>query len=264
MIRDMHFQARKRFGQHFLHDKQIIQQLIHVIAPQSSQHFVEIGPGQGALTVPLLYYGPEFDAIEIDKDLIPALSIRCSRKGNLTIHEADVLKFDFKKLVREEKPLRVVGNVPYNISTPLIFHVLNYADCITDIHFMLQEEVVQRLAARPNEEHYGRLSVMVQYHADVIALFPVLPSAFYPPPEVHSRVVRLIPYRDTPHLAQNYLHFSSIVKEAFSQRRKTLRNSLKNTVTDSDWASIGISSQQRAEQLSVEDYVKISNHFFKK
>jgi 16S rRNA (adenine1518-N6/adenine1519-N6)-dimethyltransferase len=253
---------RKRFGQHFLHDKSIIQRLVNAIAPQPGQHIIEIGPGQGALTVPILTLINTMDAIELDKDLIPALKQRCADKGNLNVHQGDALAFDFSSLFDGKAPLRIIGNLPYNISTPLIFHLLTFASYISDMHFMLQKEVVDRLAAKPNNKTYGRLGVMVQYHCAVTALFDVPPSAFYPPPQVDSSIVRLIPYHDIPHTARNYSHFSSIVKEAFSHRRKTLRNSLKNLVSDADWDRITVDARLRAEDLSVEDYLKISNHFF--
>lgn len=253
---------RKRFGQHFLHDKQIIQQIINAINPQPGQHFVEIGPGQGALTVPLLKQINQLDVIEIDRDLIPALTARCADKGQLNVYQADALEFDYTILIKEPAPLRMVGNLPYNISTPLIFHLLKFAKYIADMHFMLQKEVVERLAAKANQEAYGRLSIMVQYHCEVTNLFFVPPDAFYPPPQVDSSVVRLIPYAEIPHRAKNYAHFANIVKQAFSHRRKTLRNSLKEMVNDENWLAIGIDSQQRAEQLGVKDYVAISNHFF--
>jgi 16S rRNA (adenine1518-N6/adenine1519-N6)-dimethyltransferase len=251
--------ARKRFGQHFLHDKQIIQRIVDMIAPQVGQHIVEIGPGQGALTVPILKKLSQLDVIEIDRDLIPPLKLRCADKGNLIVHEADALKFDFSSLVKADQPLRVIGNLPYNISTPLIFHLLQYANTILDMHFMLQKEVVERLAAQPGTEAYGRLSIMMQYHCQVIFLFNVTAAAFYPPPQVESSVVRLIPYREISHFARNYRHFSLLVREAFSHRRKTLRNSLKELISDAEWKTIAIDSHLRPEQLSVEDYVNISN-----
>lgn len=254
--------ARKRFGQHFLHDKQIIQRLVQAIAPQKGDHIIEIGPGQGALTVPILNSIGEIEAVELDRDLIPALTQRCADKGNLKIHQADALTFNFVSLFDGKSPLRIIGNLPYNISTPLIFHLLTFSAYISDMHFMLQKEVVDRLAAPPGEKSYGRLSVMVQYHCKVTALFQVSPGAFYPPPQVESSIVKLVPYHDIPHTARNYEHFSMIVKQAFSMRRKTLRNSLKSLVRDEDWNKITIDSQCRAEELSVEDYLKISNHFF--
>lgn len=254
--------ARKRFGQHFLHDKHIIQRLVDVITPKKDQHIIEIGPGQGALTVPILMLVSEMDAIELDRDLIPALTQRCANKGTLHIHQADALTFNFASLFDGKSPLRIIGNLPYNISTPLIFHLLTFASYISDMHFMLQKEVVDRLAAKPGDEAYGRLGIMVQYHCEVTALFDVPPTAFYPPPQVHSSIVKLVPYHDIPHTARNYSHFANIVKEAFSHRRKTLRNSLKNLVSDSDWQKITVNAKARPEELSVEDYLKISNHFF--
>jgi len=251
--------ARKRFGQHFLHDKLIIQRIVDMIAPQEGQHMVEIGPGQGALTVPILKKIGTLDVVEIDRDLIPPLKLRCAEKGNLIVHEADALEFDFASLAQPGKPLRIVGNLPYNISTPLIFHLLDYANDILDMHFMLQKEVVERLAAEPGSGTYGRLSIMMQYHCHVISLFNVSAGAFYPPPQVESSIVRLIPYTEISHFARNYQHFASIVKEAFSHRRKTLRNSLKEMITDAEWGNIPVDPHLRPEQLRVEDYVNISN-----
>lgn len=253
--------ARKRFGQHFLHDKQIIQRLVDIIAPKPGEHIVEIGPGQGALTVPILKLIHSMDAVELDRDLIPALKSRCADKGDLIIHQADALEFDFSSLISHSAPMRLIGNLPYNISTPLIFHLLEYAQHITDMHFMLQKEVVDRIAAKPGNGDYGRLSIMVQYHCETTALFDVPPSAFYPPPQVTSSVVRLVPYREITHFARDYPHFEKIVKEAFSHRRKTLRNSLKELIRDEDWKRIEVDPHLRPEQLSVSDYVKISNKF---
>lgn len=230
-----------------------------MIAPQPGQHLVEIGPGQGALTVPILRKIGQLDAIEIDRDLIPPLISRCADKGNLIVHEADALEFDFAELAQPNQPLRVIGNLPYNISTPLIFHLLQYAHDILDMHFMLQKEVVERLAAQPGTEAYGRLSIMMQYHCQVIPLFNVSPAAFYPPPQVESSVVRLIPYQEISHFARDYQHFSLLVREAFSHRRKTLRNSLKELIDDEEWQTIDVDSHLRPEQLRVEDYVNISN-----
>lgn len=251
--------ARKRFGQHFLHDKQIIQRIVEMIAPQVSQHLVEIGPGQGALTVPILKKIGQLEVVEIDRDLIPPLKMRCAEKGHLIVHTADALEFDFGSLAQPDQQLRVIGNLPYNISTPLIFHLLQYANSILDMHFMLQKEVVERLAALPGTAAYGRLSIMMQYHCHVISLFNVSAAAFYPPPQVESSVVRLIPYREISHFARNYKHFALLVREAFSHRRKTLRNSLKELISDTEWQTITIDSHLRPEQLRVEDYVAISN-----
>lgn len=257
-VNDMHT-PRKRFGQHFLHDDQVIQRLVDAIGPLPEQHLVEIGPGQGALTFPVLKKIGAMDVVELDRDLIPLLIERAKNSGNLIIHQADALKFDFATLVVNEKPLRVIGNLPYNISTPLIFHLLGYANLIADMHFMLQKEVVDRLAANIGNSDYGRLSIMVQYHCQVTALFDVPPEAFTPPPKVNSSIVRLVPHKIIPFPADDYAHFESIVKQAFNQRRKTLRNCLKNTVNDEDFIRARIDSKLRPEELSVEDYVRLSN-----
>lgn len=254
--------ARKRFGQHFLHDKNVIQRLVDAIHAEPGQHIVEIGPGQGALTLPILKIVECMDVVELDWDLIPALKLRCSGKGALIVHQADALEFDFSQIIRENESLRVIGNLPYNISTPLIFHLLEYAEHISDMFFMLQKEVVERLAAKPGSGTYGRLSIMVQYHCDVSDLFHVPPGAFYPPPQVDSAVVKLVPHHDIAHRAENYSHFSDIVKTAFSHRRKTLRNSLKELVSDEDWKESAINPQLRPEQLSVADYVSLSNYVY--
>ncbi len=250
---------RKRFGQHFLQDTGIIQHIVNVIAPHPGQHLVEIGPGLGALTLPILKHIGHLDVIELDRDLIPSLETRCANQGTLTVYQADALKFDFAQLVQDSQPLRVIGNLPYNISTPIIFHLLQFAAHISDMHFMLQKEVVDRMAAKPNDDAYGRLSVMVQYQCEVTALFDVPPDAFHPPPKVDSSIVRLTPYQKIPYLADNYEHFENLVKQAFGQRRKTLRNSLRKIITDKDWEQIHINSTLRAEELSVADYVALSN-----
>lgn len=251
--------ARKRFGQHFLHDKHIIQRLVDVIAPKPGQHFIEIGPGQGALTLPILKMVGKLDAIEIDRDLIPHLKICCANKGNIIIHAIDALEFNFSQWAEAGRSLRIIGNLPYNISTPLIFHLLTYSQFILDMHFMLQKEVVERIAAKPGDDAYGRLSVMVQYHCNTAALFDVPPAAFYPPPQVDSKIIRLIPHKEALYAAKDYDHFTTIVREAFSHRRKTLRNSLKAMMTDEKWKKVDIDSQMRPEQLGVDDYIKISN-----
>lgn len=251
--------ARKRFGQHFLHDKMVIQQIIDAIQPAPEDHLVEIGPGQGALTVPLLKIIGQLDVIELDRDLIPALKVRCLGKGALIVHQGDAMTFDFSTLVHTSEPLRIIGNLPYNISTPLLFHLLSYSSYIKDMHFMLQKEVVDRIAAKPSTSAYGRLSIMVQYHCSTTALFDVEPGAFYPPPQVDSSVIRIIPYHQLPFQAKDYQHFAELVKLAFSHRRKTLRNSLKNLVSDEQWQKIKIDSHLRPEELSVEQYVLLSN-----
>jgi 16S rRNA (adenine1518-N6/adenine1519-N6)-dimethyltransferase len=220
--------VRKRFGQHFLHDKQIIERLVSVINPNPGQHLVEIGPGQGALTVPVLKKAEQIDVVEIDWDLIPALKIRCLGKGALIAHQADALEFDFSTLIQTSELLRVIGNLPYNISTPLIFHLLEFADHIADMHFMLQKEVVDRLAAKSGDKAYGRLSIMVQYRCHVTALFDVPPTAFYPPPQVNSSVVRLVPHTEMSYRkANDYKHFADIVRVAFFDISKKILKILK-------------------------------------
>lgn len=255
--------ARKRFGQHFLQDKQVIQRIVDVIAPTTDQHLVEIGPGQGALTLPILKKSGRLTVIELDRDLIQPLRTRCAEKGELAILQADALAIDYAQLVTDAKPLRLIGNLPYNISTPLIFHLLRYAPHILDMHFMLQKEVVDRLAARTHTESYGRLSIMVQYHCRVTSLFHVGPQAFNPSPRVDSSIVRLVPYRELPYPATDFAHFAHLVKTAFAHRRKTLRNCLKSMISDSEWEKTHIDSSLRAEQISLAEYVKLSNQLVK-
>lgn len=250
---------RKRFGQNFLRDQAIVNRIVAALAPKAGQHLVEIGPGQGALTLPVLKIVRQLEVVELDRDLIPELKERCSHAGTLEVYSADALEFDFAGLKKDDRPLHVFGNLPYNISTPLIFHLLTFSNTITDMLFMLQKEVAERLAAGADTDHYGRLSVMVQYHCQVEILFDVPPGAFFPPPQVTSSIVRLIPHPAKPFVARNYAVFESVVKHAFGQRRKTLRNSLKNIVTDEIWEKTHIDAKLRAENLSVEDFVKLSN-----
>lgn len=250
---------RKRFGQHFLRDQMIIQRIIDAIHPSTRDHLVEIGPGQGAMTVPLLKEVKQLEVVELDRDLIPELERRTERLGKLTVYSADALEFDFASIKQDDRKLRVVGNLPYNISTPLIFHLLTYSAIISDMVFMLQKEVALRLAAQPSTDDYGRLSVMVQYHCAVELLFDVPATAFYPPPQVKSSIVQLTPYPTPPFPANDYKLFAEIVKLAFGQRRKTLRNSLKELVSDDAWAHINIHSNLRPENLSVQDFVAIAN-----
>ncbi len=258
----MHTQARKRFGQNFLQDQHIIADIIASFAPKESDTCVEIGPGLGALTLPLLKKINHLQAIELDRDLIPILLEKSKSSGELIIHQGDVLQFDFHTLVKPSQKLRIIGNLPYNISTPLIFHLLNQADIIQDMVFMLQQEVVDRMSAARNGRDYGRLSVMVQYYCQVESLFVIPPEAFSPAPKVFSKLVHLTPHITKPIRAQNETLFADIVREAFSQRRKTIRNSLKNLVRDEIFESLEISPLKRAENLSVEDYVRLSNALF--
>lgn len=249
---------RKRFGQHFLRDSAIIRRIIAALAPRAHEHLVEIGPGQGALTIPVLQEVKALDVIELDRDLIAMLEAY-ARQDDLQIHAADALEFDFAQLKTDDRLLRVFGNLPYNISTPLIFHLLSFAPIVSDMLFMLQKEVAERLVAQANTNNYGRLSVMVQYYCEVKLLFDVPASAFYPRPQVTSSIVQLLPFRHSPHPVNDDVLFATIVKLAFNQRRKTLRNSLKNCIADGAWAHMPISSHLRAENLSVKDYVTLAN-----
>jgi 16S rRNA (adenine1518-N6/adenine1519-N6)-dimethyltransferase len=255
---------RKRFGQHFLHDDDIIARIIASIAPAPADRLVEIGPGQGALTFPMLKQVQQLEVVELDRDLIPILERRAAAIGQLHIHQGDVLDFDFAALKTDDRLLRVFGNLPYNISSPLIFHLLSYSGIIGDMVFMLQKEVAERLAAPADSEHYGRLSVMVQYHCQVELLFDVPPEAFTPPPKVDSSIVRLVPYVKYPVRAEDYKQFAAVVKCAFSQRRKTLRNSLKSMMDDAAWERILIKSNLRAEDLTVSEFVALSNAMSRK
>lgn len=257
-------QARKRFGQNFLRDTGVIDRIVRVIAPRSDQRLIEIGPGQGALTEPLLDAVGTLEVIELDRDLIPGLRVQFFNYPDFVIHEGDALQFDFAALAAEGetpgKPLRVIGNLPYNISTPLIFHLLTARGAIADMHFMLQREVVERLAATPGSAAWGRLSVMTQYHCRVDNLFVVPAEAFTPRPKVESAIVRLIPHAEPPHVAHDEALFGDIVREAFGQRRKTLRNNLKTRLDDTAWAALDIDPGRRPQTLSVEELVRIANH----
>ncbi|HVE44285.1 MAG TPA: 16S rRNA (adenine(1518)-N(6)/adenine(1519)-N(6))-dimethyltransferase RsmA [Gammaproteobacteria bacterium] len=254
---------RKRFGQHFLTDKETIAHIIDVISPKPEEHLIEIGPGQGALTLPVLKIAKQLTAIELDRDLIEKLKTASAPLGTLTLYSADVLNFDFEILKQDTRLLRIFGNLPYNISTPLIFHLLTFHAIIADMCFMLQKEVAERLAATPNTAHYGRLSVMIQYHLQVMLLFDVPPDAFRPPPKVTSTIVRLIPHETRPYTVNNYPLFATIVREAFGQRRKTLRNSLKTYMSDAMWSVSHLHPDARAENLSVSDFVILANQIEK-
>jgi 16S rRNA (adenine1518-N6/adenine1519-N6)-dimethyltransferase len=246
---------RKRFGQHFLVDRAIIGQIIAAIDPQRGDHIVEIGPGLGALTGPLLERVGHLYAVELDRDLSKRLGEEYP-VGRLTVHQTDALRFDFAKL---PAPLRVVGNLPYNISTPLLFHVAAAAARCTDLHFMLQQEVVQRMVANPSEPEYGRLSVMLQYRFRAERLFGVSPEAFRPPPKVHSAVIRLVPRPASELEAWDETVFSKVVAKAFSMRRKTIRNALADLISASELSGLGIEPGRRAETFPVAAFVTIAN-----
>ena len=247
---------RKRFGQNFLVAPEIVAAIIDAIAPRPGDRLVEIGPGQGALTAPLLDRLETLDVVEIDRDLVAALAQRFPPQ-RLRIHAGDALNFDFAGLGSD---LRVVGNLPYNISTPLLFHLAGFASHLRDLHFMLQQEVVERMVSAPGGGDYGRLSVMLQYRFAMEALFTVPPEAFSPAPKVYSAVVRLQPRPAAALTARDASVFSRVVTAAFSQRRKMLRNTLRDLIDVDQLAALGIAATQRAEELSVDDYVRLANH----
>jgi 16S rRNA (adenine1518-N6/adenine1519-N6)-dimethyltransferase len=247
---------RKRFGQHFLVDPAIIERIIGAIDPRRGDHVVEIGPGLGALTAPLLARLDHLHVVEIDRDLSARLRERHAAE-QLTVHEADALEFDFAAL---PAPLRIVGNLPYNISTPLLFHVAAAASRCTDLHFMLQQEVVDRMVAKPSESEYGRLSVMLQYRFLLERLFDVAPGSFRPRPKVRSAVVRLLPRPMEQLGAVSELGLSRVVARAFSMRRKTLRNTLSGLISAGELAELGIDPGKRAQELPVAAFVTVANH----
>jgi 16S rRNA (adenine1518-N6/adenine1519-N6)-dimethyltransferase len=254
---DQH-RPRKRFGQHFLRDYGTVQHIVTAINPHKDDHVVEIGPGLGVLTEKLLPWVDKLDAVELDRDLVPKLQATYLPLGNFSIHSADALRFDYCALASGKEKLRIVGNLPYNISTPLIFHLIAQIHCIKDMHFMLQKEVVDRLAAQPNCSDYGKLSIMIQYHCQVHSLFNVPPDAFSPPPKVDSSIVRLVPHPRPPVQVNDLATFEKLVSSAFAQRRKTLRNNLKDWLSESQWQTAGIDPQRRAETLSLEEFARLA------
>jgi len=257
--------AKKRFGQNFLTDQSVIASLVDAISPQPDDLMVEIGPGLGALTKPLLQKLNLLHVVEVDRDIIAWMQqeyVKPSygKQNNINIHNADALKFDFSSLGDN---LRVTGNLPYNISTPILFHLLDNVSHITDMHFMLQKEVVERMVAEPSTAAYGRLSVMLQYRLQMEYLFTVPPEAFSPAPKVESAFVRCVPHATLPFVAIDETLFAKVVLAAFGQRRKTLRNTLKGMLDDDGFSALNINSQQRAENLSVADFVTIANYLAK-
>ena len=254
----MTHRPRKRFGQNFLQDTAVIRQILDAVQPAPGEHLLEIGPGRGALTAGLLTAAGRLDAVELDRDLIPPLIRTCSHLGELHIHNADILKFDVCTLARSEGRLRIVGNLPYNISTPLLFHLLDQADCIEDMHLMLQKEVVDRMSAVPGNRTYGRLTVMLGARAEVTPLFDIGPGSFRPAPKVVSSFVRLSPHREPPVQMKDFALFSRVVTQAFSHRRKTLRNALRGLVSSEAMRNLGIDPGSRAEQLGLEEFANLA------
>jgi 16S rRNA (adenine1518-N6/adenine1519-N6)-dimethyltransferase len=251
---------KKYFGQHFLHEQNVIAKIIAAIQPHTNEHFLEIGPGRGALTTHLLPIVKTMDVVEIDRDIIPLLQEACQSLGTLHIYQQDILKFDFATIDEKRDHLRVVGNLPYNISTPLLFHLLKNVNLIQDMHFMLQKEVAQRIVAQPGSKIYGRLSVMLQYYCEAKLLFTVSSGAFVPAPKVDSAFIRLIPKSESAMLAQSSELLSEIVRVAFNQRRKTIGKTLQRFIAPATMRDLGIDPQARPEELSVEKFVTLCNN----
>jgi 16S rRNA (adenine1518-N6/adenine1519-N6)-dimethyltransferase len=250
--------ARRRFGQNFLVSPGIIHRIVEAIGPRPGETLVEIGPGLGAITEPLLQRIDHLHVVEIDRDLIARLRGRFPPE-RLTIHEGDALAFDFGVL-KGQGPLKIVGNLPYNISSPLLFHLVAFAPMVHDMHFMLQKEVVDRMVAEPGSKDFGRLSVMLQYHYHLERMFLVPPGAFNPPPKVDSAIVRMIPKEvGAGEAAQDHPLFARVVTAAFSQRRKMLRNTLREFIGEAELAALGITPTARAEDIAVADYVRLAN-----
>lgn len=254
----MYPQARKRFGQNFLQDDAVIDAIIAAISPAPDQHIVEIGPGRGALTAELLASGARLDVIELDRDLAPLLLQQFNDAPNLTLHNADALQFDYLPLADDGKKLRVIGNLPYNITTPLLFHLLDQSAVIEDMCFMLQKEVVERICAAPGNKQYGRLTIMLQYQCAAEALFDVPPEAFDPAPKVDSAIIYLQPRSEPLGGQVNGVQLNKLVTQAFSQRRKTIANTLKKQVTLDQLTAAGISPEQRPETVSIEQFVHLT------
>lgn len=250
--------ARKRFGQNFLHDGNIIGRMLQSIAARDGDQIVEIGPGQGALTYPLLEQLGKLTAIELDRDLITQLKLQALHCGDLTLHQGDALKFDFSTLGSVADKLRIVGNLPYNISTPILFHLAEHSAVIQDMHVLLQKEVAQRIAAAPGGGDYGKLSIMMQVRFQTQLLFDVLPGAFHPPPKVKSTFIRLTPHAEPLIESELLPALNQVVSAAFSQRRKTLRNTLKPLFSAAQLEQLGIDPAKRAETLMLSSYLELA------
>ena len=255
----MQHRAKKRFGQNFLIDAGIIEKILLSIEPQPDDHVVEIGPGLGALTQPLLNTVNRLDVIELDRDVIPALD-KLEGSGKLYIHNTDVLNFDFTEFVRShfgQGKLRIIGNLPYNISTAVLFHLIAHRNVIEDMHFMLQKEVVERIAAEAGSHDYGRLTVMLQVYFNVCPLFAVAPQCFRPVPRVDSAIIRLKPRSEAAIKADEHNSFEDLVRQSFSQRRKTLKNTLKGMCSTKQMLAAGVDPGKRPQQLDINDYVRL-------
>ncbi|MEW6990228.1 16S rRNA (adenine(1518)-N(6)/adenine(1519)-N(6))-dimethyltransferase RsmA [Colwelliaceae bacterium 6441] len=253
-------QAKKRFGQNFLHNDAIISQIVDAINPEPNENLVEIGPGLGALTEPVIERAGDISVVELDRDLAHRLRHHPFIAKHLTIYEQDALKFDFASLSKEDKPLRIFGNLPYNISTPLIFHLLTFKDKVKDMHFMLQKEVVERMAAGHNCKAFGRLSIMTQYQCQVMPVMEIGPEAFMPPPKVDSAIVRLIPHKTIKNPVKDIKALNQVCLTAFNQRRKTIRNSFKKLIPVEELIALGLDPTVRPENLALDDYIKLANY----
>ncbi|MBB1328159.1 16S rRNA (adenine(1518)-N(6)/adenine(1519)-N(6))-dimethyltransferase RsmA [Pseudoalteromonas sp. SR43-7] len=254
--------ARKRFGQNFLFDESIIDKIVSAIDPKPEDNLVEIGPGLGAITEPVADLSGHLTVVELDKDLAQRLIEHPFLGPKLTVNQGDAMTFDFASLVRDDKKLKVFGNLPYNISTPLLFHLFEFSDHIEHMHFMLQKEVVKRMVASPGSKTFGRLSVMTQYYCNAMPVVEVPPECFKPAPKVDSAVIRLIPKKPEQRTAKSVKILNTVCLEAFNQRRKTLRNSLGNLLTAEELTSIGIDITLRAERLSLQQFIDIANWIY--
>ncbi len=250
---------RKRFGQHVLTDKNTIADIVQTIHPVPRQIICEIGPGLGAITLPILKKVGALHAIEIDRDLCSALLEKCKNVGKLTLHQNDALHFDFNDLASAGRPMRLIGNLPYNISTPLLFHLLRFSNVIADMHFTLQKEVVDRIVSTPGQARYSRLSVMVQSYYGVERLFDITSSMFTPPPKVMSSFMRLLPHAIGTMEIINRALFDNIIASAFQQRRKTVRNSLASMVSTNQLRQARIDPNQRPQEISIRQYITLAN-----
>lgn len=254
----MSHRAKKRFGQHFLRDARVIDRILQAFAPRSNDVVCEIGPGEGVLTRALLGKVGRLHAVELDRDLVAHLQ-HALPADQVTVHSADALAFDFRTLVAPGEKLRLIGNLPYNISTPILFHLLENIEVLQDMLFMLQKEVVDRLAAAPGGKDYGRLSIMIQWRCAVARCFDVAPQAFSPPPQVDSSVVRLVPHTTPPVQVGDPERFALVVKTAFAHRRKTLRNNLRGLIEPGPMLATGIDPQRRAETLTLEEFAQLAS-----
>lgn len=258
--------ARKRFGQNFLHDMNVIHNIVAAINPKKEQFLLEIGPGLGALTEPVAELVDKLTVVELDRDLAERLRHHPFLNHKLTIIEQDALRFNFRdyfeSLELKGQGVRIFGNLPYNISTPLMFHLFQFHDLVTDMHFMLQKEVVKRLCAAPNSKAYGRLTIMAQYYCQVMPVLEVPPTAFKPAPKVDSAVVRLVPYKVLPHPVKDIYWLNRVTTQAFNQRRKTLRNALSSLFRVEQLDALGIDLNARAENLAIADYVRLANWLY--